>query len=228
MTDTPQVTPEYVFEAQRDKLRAEARFYEEQARKEGVEAQMAQRKWDDIRAGDPYHRLYRFNSEVSGKSVADAITQLNLWRRQEPGADIEIIFSSPGGDVVSGMAFWDYLKGLKEAGHKLTTGSEGYAASMAGILLQAGDVRWIGRESYLLIHEIQAGMMGSFGELEDRMKWLEKVQQRILDIFALRCAAATGGDKDAIRKRIAKEWKRTDWWLDSKEALSLGLVDQVR
>lgn len=224
----PLVAPEYVYKAQERKLDAEARFYDEQAKSEAVRAAMEQRKWADIQAGDPYHRVYRFDSEVSGKSVKEAINQINLWRRQEPGCPIEVIFSSPGGEVVAGMAFWDFLNQVRKDGHELTTGAQGYAASMAGILLQAGDKRWIGRESYILIHEIQAGMMGSWGELEDRMKWLEKVQSRILDIFALRCSQATGGSKDVVRKRVAKEWKRTDWWLDSTEALSLGFVDEVR
>lgn len=220
--------PDYVYRAQERKLTAEAQFFEEQARAERVKAAMEERKWADITAGDPYHRVYRFDTEVSSKTVKEAINQLNLWRRQEPGCDIEIIFSSPGGELVAGMSFWDYLAQLRKEGHRITTGAQGMAASMAGILLQAGDRRWIGRESYVLIHEVQAGMMGSWGELEDRMKWLEKTQQRILDLFALRISRATGQDKDAVRRRIAKEWKRTDWWIDSAEALKLGLVDEVR
>jgi len=220
-------TPDYVYLAQKRKLEAEATFYEEQARKERVEAAMAERKWNDIQAGDPYHRVYRFTQAVGEKSAKECIDQLNLWRRQEPGCEIEVIFSSPGGDVVSGMALWDYFNDVKKEGHRLITGSQGYAASMAGILLQAGDVRWIGRESYMLIHEISAGMMGSFGELEDRMKWMEKVQERILDIFAVRCARATNESIPVVRKRIEKNWKRTDWWIDSTEALRLGLVDEV-
>lgn len=222
------VVPEYVYLAQRKKLEAEARFYEEQARGAAVESAMAERKWADIRAGDPYHRVYRFAKEVSEGSVNEAISNLNVWRRTEPGKPIEVIFSSPGGSVVPGMAFWDYLKGLKEESIELTTGSQGYAASMAGILLQAGDRRWIGRESYILVHQIQAGMLGTMGELQDRMKWLRTVEGRVLDIFALRCSRATGKDFVRTRKAIEKEWTRTDWWLDSKEALAWGFVDEVR
>jgi ATP-dependent protease ClpP protease subunit len=29
-------------------------------------------------------------------------------------------------------------------------------------------------------------------------------------------------------KQLEKNWKRKDWWIDSDEALSLGLVDEVR
>ena len=61
-------TPEYVYKAQQRKLEAEASFYEEQAKTEHVKAAMEQRKWADITAGDPYHRVYRFDSEVSGKT----------------------------------------------------------------------------------------------------------------------------------------------------------------
>ena len=118
------------------------------------------------------------------------------------------------------MAFFDYLQDLKANGHKLTTVAQGMAASMAGILLQAGDVRVIGHESYLLIHQVQAGMMGSFGDLQDRMKWLEIVQDRILDIFATRSKMP--------RAKIKVNWTRTDWWIDSAKALEYGFVDEVR
>jgi ATP-dependent protease ClpP protease subunit len=152
---------------------------------------------------------------------------LSIWRRQKPEKPITVIFQSPGGSVVPGLALWDYFQELKDEGIKLTTIARGYAASMAGILLQAGDLRIAGRESWILIHEVSAGAMGSWGELTDRMDWLERVQDRILDIFADR-AKASAAEKPATKAFLKKNWKRKDWWISSDEALKLGIVDEVR
>src|SRR5574341_658348 len=117
------------------------------------------------------------------------------------------------------MALWDFLLELRQRGHKLTTVARGYAASMAGILLQAGDERVIGPESWLLIHEASFGVVGSYGEVEDRVEWVKKIQARILDIFASRSKLS--------RSQIKRRWHRKDWWLDSDEALKLGFVDRI-
>jgi ATP-dependent protease ClpP protease subunit len=71
-------------------------------------------------------------------------------------------------------------------------------------------------------------MMGSYGELQDRMKWLEMTQDRILDIFAERSSNVTGKSFAATRKYIKQNWSRTDWWISSDEALKQGFVDEIR
>lgn len=186
------------------------------------------REHREMLANDAFHHTYRFDTEVGRKSVDAAMRTMDIWHRTEKDRPMTLIFSSPGGDVISGMAFWDYLNELRDDGTYLTTVAQGYAASMAGILLQAGDERVIGRESYILIHQISAGMMGSFGDLEDRMGWIERVQGRVLDIFAKRAAVATGREASRVRKEFERNWTRKDWWLDSAEALKLGVVDKIR
>lgn len=105
------------------------------------------------------------------------------------------------------------------AGHHLTTRTVGMAASMGGVLLQAGDWRVMAPESFLLVHEIAAGAVGKIGEIEDEMKLLQKMSERILAIYASRSTLTA--------KAIATKWKRTDWWLNATEALELGLVDEI-
>lgn len=174
--------------------------------------------WD---ATDLANEVYWFNGEVTTATSRHCMAQLAEWHRLKPGCDIEIRFNSPGGSIVDGMALWDYIQTLRADGHKFTTVAYGYAASMAGILLQAGDVRIMGRESWLLLHEASFRAVGSMGEVKDTVKWVEKVEERILDIFASRTDKITRGE-------IAKKWERTDWWIDSAEALRLGFIDGLR
>jgi len=216
------------------KLEAESAAFLAAARKDNaeatyseVEAEKAEWALADLKAHDIYNFVYRFEGEVGEKSVDACISRLNVWRRRNPEQAITIIFSSPGGSVVPGMALYDYLTELRASGHHLTTVAQGMAASMAGILLQAGDRRVIGPESWVLIHQVQASAMGSWGDLQDRMKWLEKVQDRILDIFARRAAETTGKSFSSTRKTFATNWQRTDWWLSSDECVALGVADEI-
>lgn len=219
--------PKEVVPALKRKLNAEAEHAEAEAkiaRAQAIAAEIGQRDLErkevDYLAGNKFHKVYAFNDVIGSSSVGACISQLNIWSRTEPGCGIEVIFNSPGGAVIEGMALYDYLQSLRRAGHKLTTVTFGMAASMAGILLQAGDVRVIGAESYVLIHEISTGAIGKIGEIEDVVEFTKKIQKRVLNIFALRS-----------KKPVAyfeKHWRRKDWWLDSSECMKLGIVDEVR
>jgi len=180
--------------------------------------------------GNEYLHIYNFDSSVSEGTVKSAVETLEMWSRMCPNCDITVKFFSPGGDVISGMAFFDYLMSLRKRGHKVTTIAEGYAASMAGILLQAGDVRQCGAESYILIHEISTAVRGKVGEIEDEMIFIKKISERVLDIFSDRAAEArvNGTASKALSKRQFRDrWSRRDWWMTSQEALDYGVIDEV-
>ena len=148
------------------------------------DADRADEKRQEELAAHKYHHVYFFKGAVTDDSADKCMSQLTQWMRNEPGCDIEIIFNSPGGSVTAGLALWDHIQFVRAADHKVTTSTIGMAASMAGILLQAGDTRVMGKESWLLIHQASFGTQGSFGEVEDTVKWIERIQERILDIFA--------------------------------------------
>jgi ATP-dependent Clp protease protease subunit len=226
MANPPAPRPRKSSKAEDEKFRAEGRKADAEARKALAEAEAAEidleRKRHEERkrlALDEHHHVYRFIGEVSGASVKTCIDQLQTWHRLDPACPLTLILQSPGGEIISGMALWDYLQELRDGGHHLTTIARGYAASMAGILLQAGDVRVIGSEAWLLVHEASFGAGGSMGQVEDTVEWVKAIQKRILEIFAARSRLSV--------KQIERRWKRKNWWLDSTEALKLGFVDRI-
>jgi len=174
-------------------------------------------------ADDEHHLFYAFTGAVESGSVNKCIEQLTKWRRtiESPeGNPIEVQFNSPGGTIVPGMALFDCIQAMRSAGFNVTTSSIGYAASMAGILLQAGDHRVMGAESWLMIHEASFGTSGKIGEVEDIVEWVKMVQERILDIFAER--------SNLSKAKLKNRWRRKDWWLSSDDALRFGLIDEIR
>lgn len=179
-----------------------------------------EREYRESLTDDKYYHFYPFTSEVTEASVRNCMSQLKKWSRMEPECSIEICFTSPGGSVIDGLALFDFIQQLKAQGHHITTSALGIAASMAGVLLQAGTTRVISPETWVLIHETQFGAIGKFGEVEDRYKLVESVQDRILDIFASRSKLS--------KATLKKKWKRTDWWLSSQEMHRYDLVDEVK
>lgn len=232
MTDVKELHPAEIakLEAEAAEIKALARKAKWEAKEARAKAMVAEIKAleaveshnEDAQCDDNL-RVYRFAGPVGDASVRNCIQKLNLWDRTDPDCDIEIIFNSPGGSVIDGMALFDQIVALSKRGggrHKITIGTRGYAASMAGILLQAGDVRWIGANSYLMIHEISAGTGGKLGEMSDDVDFYNRVCKQIVDIFVAR-----GKIK---RADFVRNWERKDWWLLADEAKRLGFVDEIR
>ena len=221
-------------EAEARKVDAEARNTEALVRKNELEADKAaveltfkqmdlavkQEKRKKDKAAHEENFLYRFGSDVNSSSVSGCIRKLTEWHRINPKCDMEIIFSSPGGSIIDGFELFDHIQQLRSSGHQITTGTLGYAASMAGILLQSGGTRWIGQQAWLMIHRASFGAYGKTFEIEDEVKFIKRIEERVLDIFTSR--------SNLTRNKIKRNWDRKDWWISAEEAVDLQLVDEVR
>lgn len=220
------------FAAEAEAAHEEALLHKQEARKEKAEAEQAEillaskrRAEADELAKNQHNKVYVFDKDVNESSVKGCISQLTTWARQDPGCAIEIQINSPGGDIVEGFALIDFLDDLRVKGHDISIVALGMAASMAGVILQSGTTRIMGKNALLLIHEAAFGAAGSFGKVEDRVKLVKIMQNRILDIFAERAVAI---NSKTTKKFIERNWERKDWWMDAKTALELGFVDEVR
>jgi len=169
-----------------------------------------------------FSNTLNFIGTVDRSSVTAAVDKLHQFSVTNPGCDIEIVFNSPGGSVIDGMALFDYIRFLRSAGHRITIIALGYAASMAGILLQAGDVRVMAKGSWLLIHEVAFSAGGKIGEVEDMYQFGLRLKEQAAQIFVER----SGGK--LTREKLEQKWTRKDWWLSPEESLALGLIDEIR
>jgi ATP-dependent Clp protease protease subunit len=206
-------------EAQAHKDDAEAAEFKAQAALTNILLAQTKRKEKENLAADKHNFVYVFDDPVNASSVKTCIAQLTIWMRNSPKQDVEIIFNSPGGSLVEGMALFDFIQLVKKRGHHVTTTALGMAASMAGILLQAGTTRRMGAEAWVLIHEASFGAIGKIGDVEDTVEWVKKALKRIARIFATRSKLTAA--------QVTRRWKRKDWWLSSDDCLKLGFVDEI-
>ena len=214
-------------DAEVSKIQAEVELIQAETRKTVAEASVAELDFEKLYQGrmkelynDEENCLYRFSKDVGHHSVQACMTKLTQWHRKDPKCDMELVFSSPGGSIIDGFELFDFLQEMRSKGHKVITGSLGMAASMAGILLQAGDVRWIGHQAWMMIHRAAFGAIGKTYEVEDEVKLVKRIEERCLDIFVSR--------SNLSKMKIKRNWDRKDWWIDADECLEMGLVDEVR
>lgn len=163
-------------------------------------------------------RTFVFTGVVDEWTAQRGLLCLAEWRRQsdEP---VTFIFNSPGGQVMPGLALYDAIRMAVDDGLAVTTAGLGRAASMGGVLLQAGSDRAMSPNAHLLIHEVSAGAIGTGSEIRDTSEHVEQLWVRLSDILAER-ATMSGAD---IREKAS----RRDWWLTAQQALMYGFIDRI-
>lgn len=199
---------------------ANVRLANERARLVSLEADALERTKKEVLSSAQYSGIYTFYTSVTSESVKTAMRDLGAWSRQDPKQTFRIVFNSPGGSVIDGFALFDFIKELQENGHRIETVALGYAASMGGILLQAGDERIMGKNAFMLIHEISSFSAGKFSEMEDELKFIKQLQDKALDILAAK--------SQLTKAQIRLKWKKLDWWFPAETALELGFVDKIQ
>lgn len=215
---------EQLLEEQVHKTHAERLKFERETALTEFEVLEYERQERNAKAKHSEAYVYNFVDQVSTSSVKSAIGTLAEWvrRKHQEGDErpIQLIFNSPGGNVFAGLALYDALKDIQNKEHvEIVTVARGMAASMAGILLQAGSKRIISENSWILIHEVSDIASGTTSELEDEVMLTKRLQKRLINILAERSTMTD--------KQIDKKWKRKDWWLEAQEAVDLGFADEV-
>jgi ATP-dependent Clp protease, protease subunit len=156
---------------------------------------------------------------VDDRSAKDIVNKFLLLDADKPGEEIKFLINSPGGVVTSGMAIYDTMKILKSP---VSTICIGLAASMGSILLSGGvkGRRFIYPHAEVMIHQPSLGgyIQGVSIDLEIQAKQTKRVKDIGAKILAENC-----GKK---MEQVLKDFDR-DYWMDAKEALEYGIVDQM-
>lgn len=128
---------------------------------------------------------------------------------------IHLRINSYGGDIFAGLSTVDTIRSLKS---KVYTYVEGAAASAATLISLAGAKRFIGKNSFMLIHQLSAMCAGTFERLEDEHENNKRIMASIKSLYK-QYTKIPMKELDAMLKH--------DIWFDSATCLKYGLVDEV-
>lgn len=199
-------------QAEQAALIAEQTRYDLEDERRRVKKREAQRRVD---------HEFDFHTGINDVSVEDFVNWLYLRRLVAPGQPVTLNLCSPGGSVFAGFVAMDSIREAQQDGIVVTAKVRGMAASMAGIIAQAADVRLIGKDSWLMLHEISTGMFGGYklSELADEKEFCERLSRQCDQWYADRSNGKWTVDA------IAAKVKKFDWWLTAQEAVNEGFMD---
>lgn len=131
--------------------------------------------------------------------------------------NITVHINSGGGDLYAGLAIYNRLKMLR--GH-VTTVNDGMAASAASLIFQAGDTRKMNAGSNLMAHGVAGFMFGYYNaeDLKATLKEFEAHNKAIINVYA---------EAMGVSESEAKKFVKGETWLTGKEAVDIGLADEV-
>jgi len=143
------------------------------------------------------------------------VTSMSVIEQLKEGEDVNVRINSVGGDVFEGIAIYNALK--KHTG-KVNVSIEGIAASMASVIMLAGDNIDASENSLIMIHNPSVGIQGESKDLTSKAELLDKIKEQMLAVYAEK----TGKETSDISVMMDKET-----WLTASEASEMGLVDNV-
>lgn len=202
-----------------DKYQAEAEYAKWQAKREELayREELLAHEWQ-------LDGVYSFHEEVTQESADRLLQSMSIWHQHNSERPWTIQLNSVGGSIYAGNSIIDELiaHSLRGGGtHEITIKTRGVAASMGGMILQAGDHRVMGRNSMLMIHRGGAdGVHGTADVISDMAEWFRRDTDWMIGYFLDRTDAIT-------RPEFLAKIDRRDWWLNSTEALDFGLVDRI-
>jgi ATP-dependent Clp protease protease subunit len=175
------------------------------------------------RAYDIYSRLLRDNIICIGPPIDDTIANLVIAQmlflaQEDPEKDIQLYINSPGGSITAGMAIYDTMQYVK---NDVTTICIGQAASMAALLLSAGQAkkRLALPNSRILIH--QPSMGGLSGQATDIDIHAREIL-RMREITNQLLAKHSGQKLDKVEKDVER-----DFIMNSQQAKEYGIIDDI-
>ena len=174
------------------------------------------------RAFDIYSRLLKDRIIFLGEDVNEhtanlVVAQLLFLANEDPKADISLYINSPGGSVYDGLAIYDTMQYVNP---KVSTCCVGIAASMAAVLLCAGEKggRSALKHARVMIHQPMGGAQGQASEIEITYNEIQKLKKELYDIIAQHSGQTY--------EKVYKDSDR-DYWMTSDEAKEYGMIDEV-
>jgi ATP-dependent Clp protease protease subunit len=174
------------------------------------------------RAYDIYSLLLKERIIFLGTPIDDQVAnvivaQLLFLSREDAEREIQMYINSPGGVIYSGLAIYDTMQMIP---NPISTVAVGVTASFGTVLLAAGAKgrRYALPNSTIHLHQPLGGAQGQATDIEIQTMQIMRLKTLLNDILSKH----TGQPVEIIKRDTDR-----DFFLDAKQAVEYGLVDQV-
>ena len=132
--------------------------------------------------------------------------------------NIKLCINSAGGSLYAGMAGLDYIRSLVLQGVKIETIAYGFCASAATFLLLGGSKRFMGKNAYVMIHQMLDSIGGTYCELKSEMRNNKKIMKHFRTLYL----ENTGVPEEYLEKLLTK-----DIVLSAEKCLKYKIVHEL-
>lgn len=137
-----------------------------------------------------------------------------------PTKPVVVYIDSYGGYV---DALAKMIETLDEIPNPVVTCCMGKAMSCGAMLLSHGDVRFLGRHSRVMVHEVSSGTIGNVQDMKDDVKETVRLNEHFMGLLARNCGFANYAEL----RSVIKEQDGRERYLHGEEALKFGIVDAI-
>ena len=174
------------------------------------------------RSIDVFTRLMKERIIFLGTAIDDqvaniVVAQLLHLNHEDPEREIQMYINSPGGVIYAGLAIYDTMQMIS---NPISTFAVGVTASFGTVLLAAGTKghRYALPHSTIHMHQPLGGAQGQATDIEIQAKQILRLKSLLLNIMSKH----TGQPLEVIERDSDR-----DYYLEAKQAVDYGLVDQV-
>ena len=167
-------------------------------------------------------------TDITLKNTMNSVyyQQINDYLLEDKTTTLNIIICTPGGNLEEAVLIYDYINSLRRSGIKVNTIASGICMSAGMIILQAGDVRYAGRNTLLMTHKgylvwpptTEPTPMKE-RDLKETERSLQIVHNQMLGIFSYR-----------MRKPLwwlEQFFTDDEYFMDANSAYQNGFIDSI-
>lgn len=164
--------------------------------------------------------IVSFHGPVDEERCEEAINTI-LTGDYNENSSIKLIISTCGGLATEMFGLYDVIRNVRE---DLNVSTVGLGKVMsAGVLLLASGTkgnRKIGKHCKVMVHNLQSDMVGSPVSIKNDLEELKRIE----GMYIKALSRETNMSKKYIKKLFSK---KVDIYLTAKEAVELGIADEV-
>ncbi|MCJ7432386.1 MAG: ATP-dependent Clp protease proteolytic subunit [Anaerolineales bacterium] len=162
-------------------------------------------------------RIIFLGTPIDDQVANSIVAQLLFLQKEDPESEIRMYINSPGGQIYAGLAIYDTMQVIS---NPISTVAIGVTASFGTVLLTAGTKgrRYALPNATIHMHQPLGGAQGQATDIAIQAKQIMRLKALLNDMMAKH----TGQSLEVIERDLDR-----DYYLDAKQAVEYGLVDQI-